>query len=58
MPQLLPICKEESENSTRYNCLNYLTISGWFSIQIRTAVQPLLHLPSRVGRSPDLTTGN
>ena len=28
MPQLLPICEEESENSTRYNCLNYLTIPG------------------------------
>ena len=26
MLQLLPICEEESENSTRYNCLNYLTI--------------------------------
>ena len=49
--------EEESENSTRFNCLNYLTIPGWFSIQIRTAVQPLLHRPSRVSRSPTLTTG-
>ena len=57
MPQLLPICEEESENSTRFNCLNYLTIPGWFSIQIRTAVQPLLHRPSRVSRSPTLTNG-
>jgi hypothetical protein len=30
-----------------------LTIPGWFSIQIRTAVQPLVHRPSRVSRSPD-----
>jgi hypothetical protein len=33
MLQLLPICEEESENSTRYNCLNYLMIPGWFSIK-------------------------